>query len=151
MKVSFNPKEYARLLELVHLGLWVAGNRPQEPGTMPQRYADIAQKAFGLAETFGVGQLVEADVNGQLFPSETLTEESPAREKLDAFVEDAFWSELAWRLAERDLKNELGATKLSPELTDEEGDRMAALEEAYWREFETHGIDHVVVLKGGQG
>ena len=53
MKVSFNPKEYARLLELVHLGLWVAGSRPEDPATMPARYAEIAQKTFGLAETFG--------------------------------------------------------------------------------------------------
>jgi len=45
MKVSFTPKEYARLLELAHLGLWVAGARPDDPATMPERYAAISQKA----------------------------------------------------------------------------------------------------------
>src|SRR4051812_9557537 len=28
MKVSFTAKEYTRLLELAHVGLWVAGARP---------------------------------------------------------------------------------------------------------------------------
>lgn len=150
MKVSFTQKEYARLLELVHLGLWVAGARPDDPATMPERYADIAQKALGLAENFGCADLVETDVNGQLFPNEKLTE-GPAAEKIDKFVEDAFWSELVTRLAERDLRAELGATKLSDELTEEEETRLGAIEDNYWREFETSGVEHLVVLRGGKG
>ena len=150
MKVSFTPKEYARLLELAHLGLWVAGARPDDPATMPERYADIAQKAFALAEPFGCADLVETDVNGQYFPNEKLTG-GPAHEKIDQFVEDAFWSELVSRLAERDLRAELGATKLSDELDDAQAQRLGELEDGYWREFETNGVDHLVVLRGGQG
>lgn len=150
MKVSFHPKEYARLLELVHLGLWVAGGRPDDPATMPERYANIAEKVFGLAETFGCADLVEVDVNGQYFPNEKLTD-GPAREKLEQFVEDAFWGELVARLAERDLKQELGATKLTEELTEEEEQQVSEIEDSYWREFEASGVDHLVVLKGGKG
>lgn len=150
MKVSFTAKEYARLLELAHMGLWTAGARPQDPATMPERYADIAQKVFGLAEPMGCADLVEADVNGQFFPNEKLTE-GPAGERVDQFIEDAFWSELVARLAERDLRHDLGATKLSDELNEEETERLVKIEETYWREFETTGVDHLVVLKGGQG
>lgn len=150
MKVSFTPKEYARLLELAHLGLWVAGTRPDDPATMPERYADIAQKVFALAEPLGCADLIEVDVNGQFFPNEKLTN-GPAREKIDQFVEDAFWSELVARLAERDLRSELGATKLSDELTEDEEERLTAMEDSYWREFETKGIDHLVLLRGGKG
>ena len=150
MKVSFTPKEYARLLELAHLGLWVAGARPDDPATMPERYSAIAQKAFALAEPLGCADLVEVDVNGQYFPNEKLTH-GPVAEKIDRFVEDAFWSELVTRLAERDLRSELGATKLSDELTDEEEARLGEIEDAYWREFEGRGVDNVIVLKGGKG
>lgn len=150
MKVSFTQKEFSRLLELVHLGLWVAGSRPDDPATMPERYAAIAQKTFGLAEVFGCADLVEADVNGQFFPNEKLTD-GPVREKLDQFVDEAFWGELALRLAERDLRGELGATKLRDEMTPEEEERLTALEDNYWREFETHGVDHLVLLRGGRG
>ena len=152
MKVSFTTKEYTRLLELVHLGLWVSGNRPDDPATMPERYADIAEKTLGLAEVFGCADLVEADVNGQLFTNEKLTG-GPVAEKLDQFVEDAFWGELVARLAERDLRAELGkdVTKLGDEFTDEEQEKLEALEDTYWREFEGSGVDHLVVLRGGRG
>ena len=150
MKVSFTTKEYTRLLELVHLGLWVTGARPDDPATMPERYADLAQKTFQLAEPFGCADLVEVDVNGQYFPNEKITH-GPASEKLDQFIEDAFWSELVTRLAERDLRAELGATKLGTELTEEEEQRLDTIEDNYWREFETNGVDHLVVLRGGQG
>lgn len=150
MKVSFTPKEYARLLELAHLGLWVAGARPDDPATMPERYAGIAQKAFALAEPLGCADLVECDVNGQYFPNEKLTT-GVARDKIDQFVEDAFWSELVGRLAERDLRAELGPTKLSGELSESEEERLAGIEDNYWREFETSGVDHLVLLRGGKG
>lgn len=150
MKVAFTPKEYARLLELAHLGLWVAGARPDDPASMPERYADIAQKLFALAEPFGCADLVETDVNGQYFPNERLTD-GPVGKKIDQFVEDAFWSELVSRLAERDLRAEFSATKMSEELTEEETDRLAEIEDGYWREFEGKGVEHLVVLRGGRG
>lgn len=150
MKVSFTAKEYTRLLELAHLGLWVAGSRPEDPATMPERYADVAQKVFGLAEPFGCSDLVECDVNGQFFPNEKLTD-GVVHDKLEQFVDDAFWSELVGRLAERDLRQELGATKLSETLSEEEEQRLAMIEDSYWREFETNGVDHLVVLRGGKG
>jgi hypothetical protein len=150
MKISFTPKEYARLLELAHLGLWVAGARPEDPATMPERYTAIAQKAFALAEPFGCADLVEVDVNGQYFPTEKLTN-GPVAEKIDRFVEDAFWSELVGRLSERDLRSELGATKMSDELTEEEEARLAEIEDNYWREFETRGVENLIMLKGGKG
>lgn len=150
MKVSFTTKEYTRLLELVHLGLSVTGARPDDPATMPERYSEIAQKAFQLAEPLGCADLVEVDVNGQYFPAEKLTG-GPVQEKFERFVEDAFWGELVGRLAERDLRSELGPTKLGDELTEEEEERLAVIEEGYWREFESHGVDHLVLLKGGRG
>ena len=112
----------------------------------------LERKVFGLAEVFGCAELVEADVNGELFPNERLTD-GPVREKLDAFVEDGFWSELVGRLAERDLRAEQGKdiTKLGEELSEEEQERLDVLEDSYWREFEAKGVDHVVVLKGGKG
>ncbi|HVU23043.1 MAG TPA: hypothetical protein VHE13_02890 [Opitutus sp.] len=151
MKVSFTTKEYTRLLELVHLGLSVAGARADDPATMPERYADVAQKVMGLAEVFGCADLVEADVNGELFPNEKLTE-GPAGERLGQFIDDTFWNELVARLATRDLRAEIGeeATE-ADELAPEHEEKLAEHEDAYWREFEKDGVDHLVVLRGGRG
>ena len=151
MKVSFTTKEYTRLLELVHLGLTVAGAQPDDPATMPERYGGLAQKVFGLAEVFGCADLVETDVNGEFFPHEKLSG-GATRGKVEAFAEDVFWNELAGRLAARDLRSELGGDAAeADELSAEEEEKLAAHEDVYWREFEQHGVDHLVVLRGGRG
>ncbi len=151
MKVSFTTREYTRLLELVHLGLSVAGARADDPATMPERYAEVAQKVYGLAELFGCADLVERDVNGEFFPNEKLTE-GTTREKFDAFAEDLFWSELVARLAERDLRQEIGPeAAAAPEIAPEHEQKLREIEDAYWREFETDGVDHLVLLRGARG
>jgi len=150
MKVSFTAKEYARLLELVHMGLLMSGGRPDDPATQPARYADIAEKIFALAGPLGCADLVEADVNGQHFPNEKLTG-GPTQETVGRFTEDAFWSELVSRLAERDLRAEVGAANLQEELDDAQTQRLVEIEDGYWREFESKGVDHLIVLRGGRG
>ena len=151
MKVSFTTKEYTRLLELAHMGLWVAGARSEDRHSMPERYADLSQKLFAMADEFGCSQLIEADSEGLLFPGPAL-ENGPVHEKLDACIDDNFWSELVSRLAERDLRSDLqlppGSTE---ELSDENEERLARMEEAYWKEFEANGVDRLFLLKGGQG
>jgi hypothetical protein len=151
MKVSFTTKEYARLLELVQLGLTVVGSQADDPATMPERYADLAQKVFGLAETFGCADLVEQDVYGEYFPNEKLTG-GVAAEKYTAFVDDVFWGELVARLALRDLASDIGEAAIEAgELSEENENKLASHEDAYWREFERDGVDHLVLLKGGRG
>ena len=151
MKVSFTTKEYTRLLELVHLGLQVVGGHPDDPAAMPERYEGIAQKVYGLAPEFGCAELVETDVNGEVFPNEQLTE-GVAAEKLDEFRDYTFWSELVSRLSDRDLRAEIEApADEEHELTPEEGEKLRSIEDAYWREFETNGVKHLVLLRGGRG
>jgi hypothetical protein len=150
MKVSFTPRDYSRILELAWLGLWVAGSRPDDPETTPERYRDASQKLFALAEGFGCADFVAAGPDAALRPSKKLSE-GPAREKLDQFLDDTFWAELVQRLAERDLRAELGATKLSDDLDEHETARLHEMEDNYWREFEKRGVDDVVVLRAGRG
>jgi signal transduction protein with GAF and PtsI domain len=150
MKVTFTTKEYARILELAYLGLRVASSDSDTPDSLPERYADAAQKLFALATPFGCADLVEEVAEDEFQPSEKL-ESGPVLEKLARFTEDAFWRELVERLAERDLRSELGATKLTEELNEEEEKRLEEIEDSYWREFEAKGTDFLVLLKGGRG
>jgi hypothetical protein len=150
MKASFTPREYSRILELAWLGLWVAGARPEDPDSTPERYREAGQKLFALAASFGCADLVKADADAILHAAAKITG-GAAREKLDQFIDDTFWAELVQRLAERDLKAELGSTKLGDELNEEETARLMEMEDNYWREFEQRGVDHVVLLRGGRG
>lgn len=149
MKVSFTQKEYARLLELVHMGLWVAGaHNEEEP--VPERYKDISQTVFALSENFGCSHLVDATEDGTLVPGIEL-EEGAAMKYIDQFVDDSFWSELASRMAERDLLMELGVSALPIPPTDEQAERLEQLEGKYWEEFQGNGVARLMLLKGGQG
>ena len=150
MKVTFTAKEYARILELAYMGLRVASSDSETPDILPERYADAAQKLFALATPFGCADLVEEVAEDEFQPSEKL-ETGAVLQKLARFTEDAFWRELVERLAERDLRSELGATKLSEELNEEEEKRLEESEDSYWREFEAKGTDFLVLLKGGRG
>ncbi|OIR06320.1 hypothetical protein GALL_115100 [mine drainage metagenome] len=150
MKVSFTTKEYARLLELVYLGLWVAGARPEDPASTPDRYADVAQKAYGMAEAMGCAELVDVDLEGLYFPAEKL-QNGAARDRLDRFMDDSFWEELASRLAERDLRQDREVSEETVPYSAEEEERLAKMEDQYWREFEQAGVDHLHLIKGGQG
>lgn len=150
MKVSFTAKEYARILELAYMGLRIASSGSDAPDVLPERYADAAQKLFALATPLGCADLVEEVAEGEFQPSDKLESEA-LLEKMARFEEDAFWRELVERLAERDLKAELGSTKLSEELTEDEAKRLEEIEDSYWREFESKGTDFLVLLKGGRG
>jgi hypothetical protein len=150
MKVTFTTKEYARILELAYMGLRVASSESETPDILPERYADAAQKLFALATPLGCGDLVEEVAEDEFQPSEKL-ETGPVLAKLARFTEDAFWRELVERLAERDLRAEFGATKLTEELNKEEEKRLEEIEDSYWREFEAKGTDFLVLLKGGRG
>ena len=150
MKPLFTAKEYTRILELAWLGLWVAGDRPDDPETTPERYGDAAQKLFSLAAAHGCADLVKAGPDATLVASSKLSE-GAARDKLDQFIDDSFWAELVQRLAERDLKSELGSTKLGDQFSEDETARLMEMEDNYWREFEQRGVDHVVLLRGGRG
>ena len=146
----FTNKEYARILELAYMGLRVASSDSEAPDVLPERYTDAAQKLFALATPLGCGDLVEEVSEDEFQPSEKL-ETGPVQEKIERFTEDAFWRELVERLAERDLRAELGSTKLSDELTEDETKRLEEIEDSYWREFEAKGTDFLVLLKGGRG
>jgi len=150
MKVTFTTKEYARILELAYMGLRVANSESETPDILPERYADAAQKLFALATPLGCADLVEEVAEEEFQPSEKL-ETGPVLAKLVRFTEDAFWRELVERLAERDLRSELGATKLTEELNEGEEKRLEEIEDSYWREFEAKGTDFLVLLKGGRG
>jgi hypothetical protein len=150
MKVTFTAKEYARILELAYMGLRVASSDSEAPDVLPERYADAAQKLFAFATPLGCGDLVEEVAEQEFQPSEKL-ETGAVQEKIARFTEDAFWRELVERLAERDLKAELGPTKLTEELSEDEEKRLEEIEDSYWREFEARGTDYLVLLKGGRG
>lgn len=156
MKVPFTPKEYSRLLELVYYGLHVVTAYQGPDTSSAKRYRDIEQKVLALAESAGCRDLVEAMPNGYLAISPQLAKQEAVEQILSEHTNDAFWHELVTRLSDRDYAADQAKrhlTALTPGLEPPPSleQQLKKIEETYWKEFEKHDLNRVVVLKGGQG
>jgi hypothetical protein len=153
MKLTFTQKEYQRLLELAHLGMWVVTAYQGEETAAAKRYFDLDQKLLELAGPLGSSDLVKERPDGTLEPSPKLAEDERVREIQGDFTNDAFWHELVARLADRDYSAEQAKRALAdtpgvePPPTAEE--RIKQLEDGYWAEFEKNDLANVIVLRGG--
>ncbi len=153
MKDSFSPQEFARLLELVHLGMRAVMGRQGGASPHFERYADVEQKILKLAERYGCGDLVDVSGNGSLIPSAKVEGDEELRKMVGESDNDIFWHELVARLADRDL----GVEQTTAALDGKEGPplnadgRLKELEDAYWAEFQKHDLARVLVMRGGRG
>lgn len=149
----FTPKEYTRLLELVHLGMRVVEGRQGEESPHVQRYAELEQKLYELATPLGCADLVDVGADGRLAPSEKLLTDERLDKICGDFDNDTFWHELVTRLSDRDLAAEQARQSVlgtgGPSIDADV--RLRKLEDAYWDEFETNDLANVILLRGGKG
>lgn len=151
MKISFSPKEYARLLELVHLGMQVVTAHQGFETPEARRYAEIERRVLDLATPFGCADLVDVGADGLPVPSAKLTEDERLRKIRGDYDNDTFWHELVNRLSDRDL----AAQQTQQQIAGEGGPpldaeaRLRELEDAYWEEFQKNDLSRLVLLKGG--
>lgn len=154
MKLAFTPKEYRRLLELVHLGMWAVTGYQGEDTAAAKRYFEIDQKLLEAAKAMGCADSVEERDDGTLQPAPKLAEDDKVREIQTEFQNDTFWHELVARLADRDFAAEqarriIETPGLEPPPSADE--RTKKIEDRFWKEFEKNDLANVVVLRGGQG
>ena len=153
MKVTFTPKEFTRLLELVHLGLRVVEGPQGGESPHVERYSELEQKLYEMATPLGCADLVDVGFDGQLAPSEKVLTDERLEKISGDYDNDIFWQELVTRMADRDLaadqarQSVLGAG--GPSIDAEA--RLRKLEEGYWDEFEKNDLANVILLRGGRG
>ncbi len=153
MKVTFTAKEYAKLLELVWLGMQAAMGRQGPDKTSAKRYADLEQKLYDMATAQGCADMVTVGADGRLMMSEKVENDERLRKALGDYDNDTFWHELVNRMADRDLAAEQarhhagggGGPPINADM------RLKQIEEAYWDEFEKNDLANLIFLKGGRG
>lgn len=156
MKVSFTPAEFARVLELVHFGMHVVTAYQGPETAAAKRYQDIESKLLSLAQSLECEDLVETGPDGRLRPSAKITKEERVERVLSEHTNDAFWHELVARLSDRDYsadqaKRHLASSTPGLEAPPSLEEELKKIEDAYWKEFEKHDLNHVYVLRGGKG
>ena len=141
MELTLAKQELERLLELAALGDWLLNGHHPEAGRSGPHDA-ILQKLYATADDAGLGYLIGVDEKtDRLQPSDALSS------RLDGEIADyddcVFWDELALRLSERDLREEIGAQAFGSLPAAERQDRVDAGAEAYDREFDARGLERL--------
>lgn len=140
MTLELTKSEMERLLEIAYLGEEVLNGHGPE-GKRSVAHDGVLEKLHGLAEEEGLGYLVERDADGVAKPSMALDARMETAGFLQAYDDCVFWDELALRLAERDLRAEIGKVAFEAMPAAERDELVDNLADAYDREFDARGLD----------
>ncbi len=128
MQIELTNKEFRRLLDLVYIGNWVL-NSTRGDDRFPD-YDALESKIFSLSPA--LSEVWE----GTIVPSRAYTE-GGIHEAIAYYEDNIFYEILAEELSRRDMDY--------PEITDENYDEIVGRMNQYMSEFESSGVDHLVL------
>lgn len=128
MQIDLTPKEFRRLLDLVYIGNWVLNSTRGDDRF--QDYDDLESKIFALSPA------LSESWSGTIVPSRAYTE-GGIHEAIAYYEDNVFYEILAEELSRRDMDY--------PEITDENYDEIVGRMDRYMSEFESSGVDHLVL------
>lgn len=141
MKIDFTPKQYRQMLDLLYLGEWVANSAKDEENRIVE-YDELYQHVLSFAKGFGCDDIITYDESFEA-NIETMEYENAMQSHIAKYDEDVFWTELAERLAKRDVLEKLGNEAPNEEVIGE----LFEIEEEYQKEFAENGLNHISVEK----
>lgn len=149
MQLELTRPEMERLLEIAYLAEEVL-NAHRADGARSEEHDAVLDKLHDLADGEGLGYLVDRGEDGATRPSLAMKTRLEAAGWLADYDDCVFWDELALRLAERDLREELGARAFDALPEAERRGRVDARAEAYDDEFDRRGVERLRLPTGGR-
>jgi hypothetical protein len=139
LNLSFDPKEFRKLIELAYLGEWMI-NAHHEPEYADEDAGRVLQTLLGAHKSEGIGRDEET---GEYYMDTAWVEKLYEDYILD-YDDHVFWDELTERLAQRDLARERG---VSPDEINRDDDllELKPLEERYHQELEDRGLERIEI------
>lgn len=128
MNVEFTPMEFRRLLDLVYIGNWIMNSTRGN-----DRFADYDRL---VSKLFGLSPALSQKLGDFAIPSAAYRE-GGIHEVISYYEDNVFFEILAEELARRDMDY--------PEITEENSDEIASRMDRYMAEFETNGLDHMIL------
>ena len=128
MQIELTKKEFRRLLDLVYIGNWVLNSTRGDDRF--QDYDDLESKIFALSPA--LSELW----NGVVVPSKAFAE-GGIHEAIAYYEDNVFYQILAEELSRRDMDY--------PEINEENYDEIITRMDRYMSEFQTSGVDHLVL------
>lgn len=143
MKINFTKKEYRTLVDLIFLGdMVVNGIRAGDDNV--KEYEELREYIYSFAKQMGCEDIIKFDKQfNQHFETREF-EESKVQNYLTEYANEVFWSEMASRLAMRDIERiqRISAKELDHQ---EVLENVWSREETYLEEFEKNELKNVNV------
>ena len=133
MTIELTEKEFRRLLDMVYVGNWILNSARGEDRF--EDYDFLQEKLFSLCPQAGMKSLAER-WQGHVLPSKAY-EEGGIHEAIADYEDAVFFDILAEELARRDMEAE--------GIGEEDESELDTRMDAYYNEFEQHGVDNVSV------
>lgn len=144
-RIGFSRDEFELLVELAYLGAHLrrADRRGHERDATHDK---LLQRLLAMADEAGFGYLAEQDPKtGEFVASAAFLKRAGTDGSIGDYDDWVFWDELALRLGERDVKEELGAGfDALPEAERNRRTDDAALR--YDDEFDSRGVDRLRIV-----
>jgi hypothetical protein len=147
MKINFTKKEYQTLVEMLLVADWVIRSDEEEPRAETEPYGALRKKVLSHFREMGMGEDFQYDQQAdEYFETSEYEARAPHVRFLSEYDERMFWSQLADRLAARDLA--ANGTRNTEQAVGAEERLVRLFEaiEAYEEEFAEHGLDHVRIV-----
>lgn len=145
MQIDLTQQQYQRLLELVFLGNWVA-NATRDQGAERAEFDEMEHYILSLRDQFGLDDIATYDPELQEH-FVTRAFEERMNTIIDEYDDDTFWSELAWRLAERDMMKKVTPVRQWPPEVERQ---LWKLADQYEQEFQKRGLERLVIAPPGK-
>ena len=144
MKINFTKQEYQALVEMLLIADWVLHGHEVEPGAATKPYEALRKKVLSHYKAMGMEEAFEySPKDDEYYETADYEARAPHTRFIDAYDDQVFWSQLAERLAARDLAAEAAPDSSGP--ADEEArlTRLFELTEHYEALFAKSGVDSI--------
>ena len=144
MEIKFTRDQYAQLMRLVYLGNWVVNGFHSED--IDEESDALEDYVYSKARDCGLEKTTYYDEEQNAWYPKSSTEDEWLAD-LDEYKNDAFWVELEYRLADRDLVSRYGEKAVDGMSSDERQDEERKLVDQYYEEFQKNGLKNLVLMR----
>ncbi len=140
--ITLDKQQSRVLLDMIHVAEWVYNaHKPYDEGNkeVEQCVGHINRQLYdqGFKSDF------DLDHNNEISIRQERLDE--CIDIVNEYTKDRFWDHLAEYLAERDLREQFSETELRNMDNETLFDHQLKIQDRYFEEFETHGIDNLII------
>lgn len=147
MKINFTKKEYAALLDLIHLGDWVLHSHVVREENQSKPHAEVRNKINSYYKDMDATDKIEHWPGTDEYHETNEYGQAIYEDYVSPYNAMCFWEELIDRLTSRDMLEKYGQDALKNMSTEERMEAEQPFLEYYHEQFENGEIKNLRIAK----